>query len=159
MIREIKFRVWDIKEKRFDQDVDFDVNGKIQFYNANGKFHKVLRINQKRFIIYQFTGLKDKNGKKIYEGDIIERAGNNLVAQFTYGLEPNSKFWPKDGQKYVVVALAAGFTLIPDYSYNHPTISPNQFGNIDNYNFWNGSSTATKIIGNICENPNLINNI
>lgn len=57
MSREIKFRVWHKKNKKMLKSV-------INPYN--------FRDQESRFILMQFIGLKDKNGKGIYEGDIIQ---------------------------------------------------------------------------------------
>jgi uncharacterized phage protein (TIGR01671 family) len=63
-MREIKFRAW-LKDKQvmtssfelFDNDEDYLLNGDgLHVRNAE---------------IMQYTGLKDKNGKEIYEGDIV----------------------------------------------------------------------------------------
>jgi len=58
-MREIKFRAWDIyKEKMFGEFVLKDI------CKQDGFFVDILKF-------MQHTGLKDKNGKEIYEGDII----------------------------------------------------------------------------------------
>jgi hypothetical protein len=62
-MREFKFRVWD--EKRKDMKPCAFFGGHLPGY-----------------IIMQWTGLKDKNGKEIYEGDIgIEPMPVNIIWQ------------------------------------------------------------------------------
>jgi hypothetical protein len=59
-MREIKFKVWDIENKRWASDT---------LCFAVGEMSK--RAEEKGYILCQFTGLYDKNGKEIYEGNII----------------------------------------------------------------------------------------
>lgn len=79
-MREIKFRIWDNLEKAYlnEEDVAIDNRGNVfifEIYDKNDSDLWYTRLlpdsDNKRYIIEQDTGLKDRNGTKINEGGYV----------------------------------------------------------------------------------------
>jgi uncharacterized phage protein (TIGR01671 family) len=74
LMREIKFKVWDNETKTMQRvgAIDWDSEFKVITCNTpTDKLYMCDMCGNKDFVLLQFTGLLDKNGKEIYEGDII----------------------------------------------------------------------------------------
>ena len=143
-MREIKFRAWDSKLSKiiFGGDNLTEADGWFMYpdgflmlydYDDFGKsdFHEHLIYPDKnRFVLMQYTGLKDKNGKEIYEGDIIK---------FSDGFTQNDRV--------AKVVFSNGGFVCQNRSAKF---------NIENIDTGGATTQYPEIIGNIYENPELI---
>ena len=125
MDREIKFRIWDkiYNKMREVKAINwwFD-EGDIQSIEYIDEDHVDRRHDKDDVILMQYTGLKDKNGKEIYEGDIIKRTLDDECG---------------------IVGFERGTFVISD-----------KVGDL--YGFLRSWYTTVEVIGNIHENPELL---
>ena len=140
----IKFRVWCKNKNEWEKD--FSAIGQDGCLFQVKEFWKA--ISQDNHIIMQFTGLLDKNGKEIYEGDIIKYSGDTKIRIFDPIQEKiKSPYW---SITYVIYE-APSFKEIMIKQEN------DFFGELPHKRPFNMYAIPIcEIIGNVWENPKLL---
>ena len=129
-MREIKFRVWITDWGNSTSHLEYIKEGCLHVYFGNWE-----RGGYKNAIFQQFTGLKDKNGKEIYDGDIVFFDDHEIASKPYIGRA--EVFWCED------------LTLC-----NSPQWALWAIGEKSGY--YGYLIGEIEVIGNIFENPDLL---
>lgn len=129
-MREFKFRAWDKNKNRYEPRYLLAIDEVGDLWRIDSTDAIDLTSEKDRYVIEQFTGLTDKNGKEIYEGDIV---------RWSFKVERNSELtytadvveWESYDEEEWPYSTISGFTL-PE------------------------SEDEYEVIGNIHENPELL---
>ena len=107
MTRPIKFRAWDETENEMLYDV---------WACPKGGWIAGLRTGRN---IMQFTGLKDKNGKEIFEGDVVREEMNQMV----YEIKSQPSYFTAEerGYRFPLYSLKYPLEIIGNI-YQHPQL-------------------------------------
>lgn len=133
-MRPIKFRAWDKQNKRFIEKIQLAYDGSTDGMDTSEEHPEQEceyfggYLDNPDYVVEQYTGLKDKNGVEIYEGDIIHwkdevRAKSDWVGE--------------------VVWRDAGFHV-------------DNGGSFSSTEWLETASSIVEVIGNIHENPELL---
>lgn len=155
MNREIKFRAWHKVQKRM-----FDVYGfdKMNVYEDSIENQARLVHSIENCVLLEFTGLKDKNGKEVYEADIVKFVyyplGNNRDA-YEYSHIKIVVF--RSGQFGFITKLQLNTQLQPDKCYSHQRNTREIYKTGDYFERdIDLEADRVEVIGSIYENPELM---
>jgi len=123
-MREIKFRAWSKSRKEMREVTDDWFIGDLK---------------QKGFVVMQYTGLKDKNGKEIWEGDVV----CYVVDEVVENIGGYDRTEPEGHLGKVEFANGAFWVNGKEYAFY-------QYG--EQMFMW----SELEVIGNIYENPELL---
>ena len=129
--RPIKFRAWDLVTKKMYQVQSLTLDFKICDLWDGVEEHEGIARDIDNVVIMQLTGLKDKNGKDIYEGDVVRKYRE---VNTSYGFDVHEITWRR-----------CAFVLLA-------TDADNEWGGYLLYK----TEEKLEVIGNIYENPNLL---
>jgi uncharacterized phage protein (TIGR01671 family) len=142
MSRELKFRAWTGKEMRYNVSID-GYGGKVPSTYSSYEWP-----------VMQYTGLKDKNGKEIYEGDIYEYEGWHGGVEFLI-MEKERKEKGLPSPDYTERRVILGHPLGHYISRKIDDVKDMTYVG-DTLNHSMSTATTWTVIGNIYQNPELL---
>lgn len=135
-MRKIKFKAWDKKNNKMIDNIvgiRFYPGGIVVDYQTEGGFEETECGDVE---LIQFTGLHDKNGKEIWEGDVVEYGTTSYGGFDTVSVNVMAE---------IIFAYSRWYTKTIRARPNR------MFSNMEGDDF-----SCSEVIGNIYENPELL---
>lgn len=149
-MRDIRFRAWDKESKTMITPIMgiglLNFWGRVyeESYSPEGLHGQLI---DRGWLLMQFTGLKDKNGKEIYEGDIVKILVRDWAG--CDGCHESPQEHMESIANRLVVAFHKGEFVMSKYSKKYDQTYYQRFD-------YGGVKDIFEVIGNIYENPELI---
>lgn len=161
-----KFKVWDKQGNCWYQPVYQAYEGKLHclMIGLSGDFmaHTMAGIEHEscwpndRYDLVQYTGLEDKHGREIYQGDIVLH--DRTVLAHDYNGEPAFPEYRYIRWGHITIRPSCGVTI-----NGHRVIEDYATGETIEMDKWNGNpgcyAEFAEVIGNIYENPELLGHL
>ena len=119
---EIKFRAWDKEKEQWHKWKPF-------YQDLDDSIEMTIGAKDENLVYLQFTGLTDKNGKDIYEGDVVK------YVYWNEGFNPVKKHYTNHTVEYMKVS-------------GSDDMGTDMIG-------YNSEVSSGEVIGNIYQNPEL----
>lgn len=160
-MRTIKFRAWDTKEKKMlvdsvgekpysSDDKYIKITGsEVLYYDApDMSYYGGGEWSEKggEYSFMQYTGLNDKTGREIYEGDIVREVKNGSVAEVIWSNDTVSKNGEVKDIFGGMVDLTGFLSELGKFCFRWPEDRPHKAFHIQN----------VEVIGNVHESPSLL---
>lgn len=138
MNNRFKFRVWDKRKNSYIKDFVFNFINKAPYITIeyfDNEYEYTHTFEEDEIIIEQCTGLKDKNGKLIYEGDICRIKGTYYDCDYAEYFDVDEVEKVESLEKFFGEAMVKGI-----------------------YSALGCDNLGVEVIGNIHENADLLEN-
>lgn len=126
-----KFRAFDVETNQIKEVMFLDLLRKTAWFDAD---EEAIGYDFETCKLMQSTGLKDKNGKEIFEGDIVKALSEGYCGTFQV-------VWRNEGTPMYIL---------------YPAWQNEQFWDLKGVN---GVDDGIEVIGNVHEHPELLENI
>lgn len=139
-MRKLKFRIWD---KKYSEYIEEKAHRDFTIYSLP----MIPNEYQSDIVIEQYTGLKDRNGKEIYEGDIVASLTKSIEGvnpSFYSYLKGVVKYCEEDTRYYIDGSCERS---------DREILEKVDLTDVDNFV---GNYYELEVIGNVHENPELL---